>query len=277
MTPQCHSFTVGALRCHVLLDGATTLGREGILRRYPDAREAEVRAAFAAIGRALEDADSSFNLLLIEVDDALILVDAGEGGKPKGGEVVESLRLAGMTPDAISHIVLTHTHRDHVLGLLTHDGAPTFANARYVISQQEMAYWRGRVAAGEVDDAALLAMMDAAGVRLIAMDEQIAPGITAVPLPGHTPGQIGLHIESGGERLLHLADALHQPFQFAHPEWSPTFDLDTSVSVPTRRAALTRAADENALTLFYHLTFPGLGRVYRAGERFVWEAVTGNE
>ena len=273
MTSQCHTFTLGALRCHILLDGAVTLGREGILRRYPDASETDYRAAFAAVGRTLEDADSSFNLLLIETGDARILVDAGEGGKPNGGGVVESLRLAGMTPDAITHILLTHTHRDHVLGLTTLDGAPVFPNARYVISNQEMAYWRGRVAAGEVDDAAILAMMDAAGVRLIAMDEQIAPGINALPLPGHTPGQIGLRIESEGATLLHLADALHQPFQFAHPEWSPTFDLDTSVSVPTRRAALARAADSDALTLLYHLTFPGLGRVRRAGEGFVWEKV----
>jgi glyoxylase-like metal-dependent hydrolase (beta-lactamase superfamily II) len=264
------TFRLGGLRCHVLLDGATTLGREGILRRYPHASEAEYRAAFAAVGRSLDEADSSFNLLLIEHDGERTLVDAGEGGKPKGGEVIASLHEAGMTPEAITQIILTHTHRDHVLGLTTHDGAPVFPNARYNISQPEMAYWRGRVAAGEVDDGAILAMMDAAGVRLIEMDEQIAPNIRAIPLPGHTPGQIGLRIESEGETLLHLADALHQPFQFAHPEWSPTFDLDTSVSVPTRRAALARAADEHALTLLYHLTFPGLGRVGRADEAFAW-------
>jgi glyoxylase-like metal-dependent hydrolase (beta-lactamase superfamily II) len=145
MTPQHYPFTLGALRCHVRFDGAVTLGREGILRRYPDASEAEVRAAFAAIGQTLDDADSAFNLLLIEQGDVRILVDAGEGGKHQGGEVVKSLRVAGMTPDAITHIVLTHTHRDHVLGLFTHDSAPVFPNARYLISHQEMAYWRGRV------------------------------------------------------------------------------------------------------------------------------------
>ena len=61
--------------------------------------------------------------------------------------------------------------------------------------------------------------------------------------------------------------------QFAHPEWSPTYDDDPVASVPTRRAALGRAADEGVLTLFYHLTFPGLGQVKRAGQEFAWEPV----
>jgi glyoxylase-like metal-dependent hydrolase (beta-lactamase superfamily II) len=273
LTPSFHKFTVGRVACTVLLDGAAHLGKEGILRRYPDATEDDYRAAFAQVGRSLDDADSAFNLMLIELGSERILIDAGEGGKPKGGWVVESLRLAGMTPDAITQIILTHTHRDHVLGLLTHDVQPVFPNARYVISREELAYWRGRVASGEVDDGAILRMLDAQGVHEIAMDAQIAPGLIAIPLPGHTPGQIGLLLENDGARLLHGADALHQPFQFAHPEWSPTFDLDTSVSVPTRRAFLTQTAASGALTLFYHLTFPGLGYVQQNGTTFTWRPI----
>ncbi len=271
MDAAYYPFSVGGIACAVLLDGASLLGKEGILRRYPDATEAEFRQAFAEIGRSLDDADSAFNLLLIEHDGERILVDAGEGGKPKGGGVIESLRLAGLSPDGITQVILTHTHRDHVLGLLTHDDQPVFPNARYLLSRTEMAYWRGRVQQGIVDDSAILAMLDAQGVRLIEMDAPILPGLTTIPLPGHTPGQIGLRLEAQGETLLHLADALHQPFQFAHPEWSPTFDLDTSVSVPTRREALARAADDHAVTLCYHLTFPGLGRVKRAGTAFAWD------
>jgi glyoxylase-like metal-dependent hydrolase (beta-lactamase superfamily II) len=113
-------------------------------------------------------------------------------------------------------------------------------------------------------------MMQDKGLRLIDMDEQIIPGLTAVPIPGHTPGQIALLLESENEKLLTMADLLHSPMQFAHPEWSSNFDVDTGVSVPTRRAMLGRAADENMLALFYHLTFPGLGRVARADKGFTW-------
>ena len=103
------------------------------------------------------------------------------------------------------------------------------------------------------------------------MDEQIIPGMTAVPIPGHTPGQIAVLVESDQEQLMHMADLLHSPMQFAHPEWSASFDADTTLSVPTRRAALGRAADEHMLTLFYHLTFPGLGRVKQAATGFTWD------
>jgi glyoxylase-like metal-dependent hydrolase (beta-lactamase superfamily II) len=96
-------------------------------------------------------------------------------------------------------------------------------------------------------------------------------GLTAVPIPGHTPGQIALLFESQSEKLLHMADLLHNPMQFAHPEWSPTFDVDIRCSVPTRRKVLDQAASENLLTLFYHLTFPGLGWVRQAETGFRWQ------
>ncbi|NJL57321.1 MBL fold metallo-hydrolase [bacterium] len=116
----------------------------------------------------------------------------------------------------------------------------------------------------------MTAMMEERGLRLLAMDEAILPGLTALPTPGHTPGHIGLLFESAGERLLHLADLLHSPMQIVRPDWSAAFDADTSLSVPSREAALARAADTDALVMFYHLSFPGMGRVERHGTAFTW-------
>jgi glyoxylase-like metal-dependent hydrolase (beta-lactamase superfamily II) len=273
LSGKSHSFKVGSIDCTVLLDGISLLGREGILKRYPDAGEDDYRRAYADVGLSLDEADSSFNVFAAQIGEETILVDTGEGGRPKGGLLPESLRLAGVEPGAITLVVITHVHGDHILGLLTDDGKPAFPNATYVISKEEMAFWEARIADWAGDQRPIVDMIQAKGLRLIEMDEPILPGLTAVPIPGHTPGQIGLLIESGGEKFVHLADLLHTPIQFAHPEWSPTFDADTSLSVPTRRAALGRAADEDMLALFYHLTFPGLGRVMRAGEAFAWEPV----
>jgi glyoxylase-like metal-dependent hydrolase (beta-lactamase superfamily II) len=246
------------------------MGRERFVKRYPDATEAEYEQAFAELGLSLDDASSAYNVLLFKIGDQMVLVDAGEAGRPHGGLLPESMKLAGVEPDAVTLVVITHTHGDHVQGLLADEGQPAFPNASYVLSKTEMRFWQGRIEAGKADHRAIVEMMDARGLRLIEMDEQIIPGVTAVPLPGHTPGQIGLLIESGGDSLLHLADLLHSPIQFGHPEWSPTYDADTHQSVPTRRDALGRAADEHRLALFYHLAFPGLGRVERAAEGFTW-------
>ncbi len=271
MSGKSHSFQVGEIACTALLDGASLLGRDGVVKRFPDADEAAYRRAFAEIGLSLDEADSSFNVLAARIGGETVLVDTGQGGRPNGGLLPESLRLAGIAPDEVTLVVITHTHGDHVLGLLTDDGEPAFPNASYVISKEEMAFWEARIDDWAGDQRPIVEMMEAKGLRLIEMDEAITPWLTAVPLPGHTPGQIGLVLESGGERLLHLADLLHTRMQFAHPEWSPTFDADTSISVPTRRAGLAGAADGGMLTLFYHLTFPGLGRVRRVGEAFGWE------
>ncbi len=274
MSAKSYSFRVGEIACTVVLDGASLLGRERILKRYPDATEAEYRQAYADIGLSLDAADTSFNILVAQIGAETVLVDTGEGGKPYGGHLLDSLHLAGIAPEAITLVVLTHSHGDHVLGLLSAAGEPVFPQARYMLSSEELAFWQNRLNGAATDQRPILDMMAQKGLRLIGMTESILPGITAVPLPGHTPGQIGLLLESAGERLLHLADALHTPMQFAHPEWSASFDADTRVSVPTRGAALQQAADENLLTLFYHLTFPGLGRVKRAETGFIWQPVT---
>ncbi len=271
MSAKRYMFSVGSIECTVLLDGASLLGTDRILRRFPDATEADYRQAYAEVGLSFDEADISFNILVAKIGEDTVLVDTGEGGRPHGGYLLESMRLAGIEPDAITLVVITHAHGDHVLGLLSHNNEPVFPHATYIISNDEMAFWQGRIADGAADQRPIVTMMEEKGLRLIDMDGQIIPGMTAVPIPGHTPGQIAILLESEDEQLIHMADLLHSPMQFAHPEWSASFDADTTLSVPTRRAALGRTADEHMLTLFYHLTFPGLGRVKHAATGFTWD------
>jgi glyoxylase-like metal-dependent hydrolase (beta-lactamase superfamily II) len=266
-------FSIGRIECTMLCDAHTVIGAARMMKRFPHIPEADMRQAYADLGLSLDEADTSMNILLLKIGSETVLVDAGEGGRPYGGELCASLDAAGIAPEAITTVIITHSHGDHVLGLMT-DDALMFPNARYVISAIEMDYWRTRLAGDKADQRPLVEKIEVAGLRLIAMDEGILSGVTAVPLSGHTPGQIGLLIESDGARLLHLADVLHNPAQFAHPAWSPWFDADTNLSVPTRLAALNKAADHDLLTLFYHLTFPGLGRVRRTQAGYRWEVVS---
>lgn len=270
MNAKAYAFQVGQFECFVLLEGASVIGAEGMLRRFPDAgTEADYRQAYADMGLSLDEADNSMNILLAKVGDERLLVDTGMGGL-----LLESLQLVGHTPEDITLVVLTHTHGDHVLGLLNSDGEPTFPNARYVISAVELAFWQARIDDGVPDQRAIVDMLLARGLQQIDMDAEILPGLRALPIPGHTPGQIALRFEADGETLIHQADLLHSPMQFAHPEWSPRFDADTGASVRMRRAALEQAADNKLLLLFYHLTFPGLGYVQRAGSGYRWGRVT---
>ncbi|MAS37679.1 MAG: hypothetical protein CL610_27025 [Anaerolineaceae bacterium] len=274
MIANSYTFKVGAFDCTVVSDGVFLMGRDRFLRRYPDATEADYRQAFADIGLSFDEAASWFNVLVVKMGAHTVLVDAGEGGKPHGGLLLESLRLAQIEPEAITHVILTHSHGDHVLGLLNDDHQPVFPNATYVLSKPELPFWQAAMAAGADAQRPILDMIEQQGLRLIDMDEaSILPGLSARPIPGHTPGQIALLFESGDERLLHAADLLHSPIQFAHPQWSATYDADTRQSVPTRWQTLNWAADEGLLTLFYHLPFPGVGHVRQASQGFSWHPI----
>lgn len=273
MTAKFYSFNVGDFDCTVLLDGETLMSKERFLRGFPDGSEAEYLQAFADIGQTLEQATSSFNLLVLKTDSDTILVDAGEAGRPYGGDMLHSMALAGIDPLEISLIILTHSHGDHILGLVDEDNAPVFPNARYVMSQVELDFWESNMAQGAGDQLPIISMMREKGLRLIDMNEEIVTGITAIPLEGHTTGQIGLLIESGDEKLLHLADLLHSPVQFAHPEWSVKFDNDADLARQKRHEMLTYASVESLLTLFYHLDFPSLGYVKWSETGFAWQVI----
>ena len=273
MQPRSHTFMVGSIECTVLLDGTSILGKQGMARRFPHVAEADIRNAYLSLGKNLDTADDYFNILLLKIGEEVVLVDSGEGGNPKGGQVVESMAHAGIAPEDVTLIVITHAHGDHILGLLSNDNKSVFPNAKYVITRPEMEYWRKNLDSAVSEQTDIVNMIESQGVRLIEMNEQILPGLTAVPLPGHTPGHIAVQVKSGTEKLQHMADLLISPIQFEHPEWSPVFDRDTGTSVPTRLETLQRAADEGLLCLFYHMPFPGLGFVKRTEDSFAWQPI----
>lgn len=268
MTAKTHNFTIGTIDCTALLDAAVVIGAERALGRFPDLEEADVRQAYGEIGLSLDHAESSMNMLVADMGETRVLVDTGQGE-----DLLESMKTANITPESINLIVITHVHGDHILGILDADGAAIYPNATYILSKPEMDFWLSRIENGAEAQRPILEMMQSKGLRLIETDEQILPGLTAQPIPGHTPGQIALLLESGDEKLLHLADLLHSPMQFAHPDWSIKFDTDPAQAAATRQTWLQHAAAENLLTFFYHLDFPGLGHIKITDNSFVREAL----
>ena len=218
----------------------------------------------------------SLNLLLIKSGGRRILADVGFGaGMPGMGGVLRGLERLGLSPSDIDIVFLTHFHGDHVAGLLDADGKLVYGNAQYVCSAAEWDEWDAKVADSEqAAHQELARRMDAIRPKLRFADEgeAIAPGVSVVALPGHTLGHAGLLIESNGESLLHVVDLLHQPFQFAHSDWHFGFDSDAPLAVKTRQRVLSELAESGQLTLFYHLPFPGLGRVAVVDGDYVWRA-----
>jgi glyoxylase-like metal-dependent hydrolase (beta-lactamase superfamily II) len=264
---RVHRFNLGDFKCVVLCDGERQIS--GGMGGFVNADPAEVAATAAAYTAASGDpADRiSMNILFVDTGRNRVLIDTGNGptDDPEQG-LLARLAEAGIAPESIDTVILTHGHGDHIQANATADGQPTFPHARYLISAPEWEHWTREP--GEAARAHLLAIQER--VERVAPDAQLVPGIRGVPAPGHTPGQMALLIESGDARLLHVADAFHHPVELPRPEWYFAFDHDPEQTVATRRQLLDLAARENLLVLPYHFGFPGLGRVRAEGEAWTW-------
>lgn len=189
-----------------------------------------------------------------------------------------ALAAAGFAPDDIDTVFLTHLHPDHVGGLSDlASGAAVLPKVQLVAAEADWAFTHDaaiyaalpREVPGVFDlSRAMVAPYDA-NKALISAGAEIAPGLTTVAPPGHTPGHLGLRVDSGSESLLIWGDLLHATaFQFARPDWAFAFDTDAALAVATRKATLDMVTADGMMVAGMHLDFPGFGDVEKAGEGF---------
>lgn len=258
---NAYQLPIGQIECAVLHEGESDLIANNLAARYPGVSPAQIEAALAGQKPA-----GSLNLPYFNSGGARIIADVGFGelGRPATGNTESALNSIGVNKEDIDIVYLTHFHGDHIAGMTDAAGALYFPNARYITSQAEWDEWIARWSASDAPgDQKNLELFTSLRDRFsfAAAGDEIVPGVSVVDLAGHTLGHSGLLVESGGERLLHVVDILHQPFQFANTDWHFSFDSDPERAVETRRRILQRCVDEGILTLFYHMPFPGLGRV----------------
>lgn len=269
-----YQLQIGDIECAVLQEGQSAMTLDELAGRYPDVSRQEIAAALAG-----EVPSGSLNLLYIKSGETRILADVGfgEAGPSGTGGTVKALDSLGVAPADIDILFLTHFHGDHIAGFFDAEGAPVYHKARFVTAQAEWEEWMGRWGASDsAGDQLNLERFSSLQDRFSFVEDgdELAPGVSVVDMVGHTQGHSGLLVEAGGDRLLHVVDILHQPFQFARTDWRFSFDSDADLAMQTRRRILQRCADEGLLTFFYHLPFPGLGRVSAEGDSFVWNPTT---
>jgi glyoxylase-like metal-dependent hydrolase (beta-lactamase superfamily II) len=141
---------------------------------------------------------------------------------------------------------------------------PTFPNARYVLAETEVEYWKATPdPSGDDIFGDSVAPVLAAGLAdLVPVDHAIDTNVRFDSTPGHTPGHVSLVIESGGERAVITGDMIHTPLQIAEVELSSSFDYDRAAAADTRQSFLERYSDD-ALVIGTHWGGPGAGRIRR--------------
>lgn len=280
-TAQSHTFKLGDFEITVVSDGHLMLPA---LLAAPDAPQPERTAALAAAGTTGEMSQPPTNVTVIKTASDVILVDAGSGPNfmPTAGKLSANLEAAGISADAVTKVVFTHGHPDHLWGALDDfEESPRFPNATYLLGAAEWDYWISENAekglpADRVGFVAA-ARRNIAGIESKAQrfraGQEIAPGIGTFDTPGHTQGHVSLELASGGDTLVVLGDALTHPIiSFAHPEWRPAADHVPELAVATRKKLLDKLAAEKSRIIGYHLPFPGIGRVEKKAGAFAYVA-----
>ncbi|HET7680836.1 MAG TPA: MBL fold metallo-hydrolase [Xanthobacteraceae bacterium] len=276
--PTLYRYKIGSYQLTALSDGIWERPIDDKFVR--NAEPAAVRKAMTdAFLPATDKLPIPFTALLVNTGSKLVLIDTGSGGQiaATAGTFNANLAAAGIAPEQIDIILISHFHPDHINGIKTKDDELYFPKAEIKVPQAEWDFWMdeslpGRAAPeikGYVLNARRIFRNIAKDVTRFSPGAELAPGITAINASGHTPGHTAFSVASGNDSLLVLSDTSNHPKLFVrHPEWQPVLDMDGHDAVMTRRKLLDRAAADRMLVQGYHFPFPASGHIVRSGSGF---------
>ena len=225
---------------------------------------------------------TSVNCYLVYSAGRLALIETGSGNylQPTAGRLQHNLKAAGVNPADIEAVILTHMHPDHSAGLTDpSSGKKLFPNAELIVHENEPRHWQDDAAMNRADERARTLYFQCAReqiapyhnrTRTFSGAVEVFPGVTSLPLHGHTPGHSGYRIASGDKSLLIWGDIIHVPeVQVPRPEVTMAFDTDPQVAAATRRQVFDMVATNQQLIAGMHVHFPGFAYLVKQGDGYL--------
>jgi glyoxylase-like metal-dependent hydrolase (beta-lactamase superfamily II) len=205
---------------------------------------------------------------LIRGNGKNILVDDGNGTKwseklkdiykfdDSSGDLASSLKKAGLGPEDITDVILTHLHFDHAGGstiLVNGELVPTFPKARYYVQKKQ---WELSALPSEKDRGSFMRddfvpLMNHGVLELLDGEGELFPGIELLVTFGHTSAQQLPKISDGKTSMLFCCDLLPTT---AHLPWPyvMSYDVRPLVTLEEKRKILNRAYDEQWILFLEH-------------------------
>jgi glyoxylase-like metal-dependent hydrolase (beta-lactamase superfamily II) len=279
LVPSRYAVQVGDIEVLVISDGVLPI----------TARTMAINADLTEYGNWLNDMflpqdvlDWPLNVVVVRSGGRTILVDAGLGVEfpdfPRAGQTVHRLEAAGIDPSAVTDVVLTHLHMDHVGGLLTQGLKERLRpDLRVHVATREAEFWEApdfthTDMPAPVPDAlrsiASRFLDEYRGqIRTFETEYEIAPGVLVARNGGHTPGHSIVRLASGGDALTFAGDSVFAP-GFDNPEWHNGFEHDPEESARVRIRLLRELAATGEAMVATHLPFPSVCHVATHGDVF---------
>ena len=230
----------------------------------------------------------SVHTWVIKTPQYTVLVDTGVGNAKSRPELpifhqldepwLERLAAAGVAPEEVVFVLLTHLHIDHIgwnTRLVDGQWVPTFPNAKYVFPQAEYEHFLSDAGRQSIGYAAfvdsVLPVVNAGQAVMIGVDGvPFLDDFHFHPTQGHSVGHMSISLHSGGETAMFGGDVMHHPIQVAQPLWASCFcDLPDAAN-RSRQWLLHYLADHDALYFSSHFAGTSAGRVQRLGNGFAW-------
>ncbi|WP_334174550.1 MBL fold metallo-hydrolase [Pseudoxanthobacter sp.] len=271
-----YRFRVGGFECTAIWDGYIHHGYEGI---FPNADPAEMARLKAEHNLPEDHIPMDLNPVVVNTGEHLFLIDAGMGRTSvmfgdTMGRLTDNMRAAGIAPEDIDAVLMTHLHPDHAFGLIDPDGSAAFPNARLFCTEADWAEWtdernlqRNDFRAPWTEGALAAVAPYRARLTLFRPGDTLFPGVSTVCVAGHAAGMCAYIFESEGQKVVFTGDvAHHQIYDPLHPEWffHMDYDTDPQQGAAAKAAIFSKAADDGIRFHGYHFPYPGLGDIARA-------------
>lgn len=276
--PGTYTFSVGDAQITSLSDGTVPQDVHALLHGTTK----ENTDALLGKSYLANPVETSLNAFLLKFDGRIVLIDTGVGqlfGPGYGGKLLESLSAAGVSPDQVTDVLLTHMHLDHEGGLV-HDGQLVFPNATVHVAQAELDFFldRSNAAKAHYDEKyfdhafkTVKLYVDAGKVKSFSGTAEIMPGVTGTVHPGHTPGSVFYTVQNKGQKIVFVGDIVHvAAVQFPDPSITIEYDVDMKRAAQTRAEAFSLIARDRTLIAVPHLPFPGVGHIRAVGNGYEW-------
>ena len=280
------TFTAGDLTIHRIVEMSfATLGMRQLLPALTEDELAAHRVWLAPDSLNADDqAIMAFQSYVVQTPHHNILIDSCIGnGKTlphmaefhqrQGQDYELALMAAGLRYEDIDYVFCTHLHVDHVgwnTRLVDGKWTPTFPNARYVFSADEVRFWEAERAhkPNTVFEESVLPVLEAGRADLVADDASIGDHVRLLPTPGHTPHHVAVLLGKARDEAAFAGDVLHAPLQWRLPDLESAIDRDPAAAVAGRRGFLERYAETSTVCCFVHTPAPSAGVIRRLGAGF---------